>query len=245
MGTYTRPRVGMGVLLVALLFGASASASVPTSNNYRFDETSVGVSSLLESNSANFRATSGAGDIGIGNSSSTNFQTESGTKTTPDPNLTFAMTSSATSFGAFSATAAKTSTSTFSVTNYTSFGYVVQMAGSPPKYGSNEIDAMSATSNSQPGIEQFGINLVANTDPTSFGANPQNGTAPNNFGFGQASAEYANPNMFRYVPGETIASAPKSSGKTDYTISYLVNVAPLTAGGTYSANQTLIVTGTY
>lgn len=245
-------KVGQGrgkylfIVLAALLFGAPAAASnVPTSTNYRFDETNVGVSSILESNSANFRATSGAGDTGIGNSGSANFQTESGSKTTPDPNLTFTMNSTAASFGTFSPASAQTAVATFSIINYTSFGYIVQVIGGAPKAGNNEIDAMSANAPSQPGIEQFGINLVANTSPSSFGANPNNGTAPNNFGFGQAATNYNTPNQFRYVSGETIALAPKSSGKTDYTLSYLVNVAALTSGGAYSADQTLVVTGTY
>lgn len=245
MGITIRSWKAGALLVLALLFGTTTHAVNPASNNYRFDETNVGVSSILESNSANFRATSGAGDTGIGNSSSSNFQTESGSKTTPDPNLTFTMTSSASDFGTFSPTTTRTSTATFSVINYTSFGYVVQVAGSPPKAANREIAAMSANAPSQPGIEQFGLNMVANTSPTSFGANPQNGTAPNNFGFGAASANYSTPNQFRYVSGETVAAAPKSSGKTDYTISYIVNVTPLTPGGAYSTDQTLIVTGTY
>ena len=229
-----------------MFFSVPAAASnIPTSNNYRFDETSIGVSSVLESNSANFKATGGAGDTAVGGSGSANFQTETGSNTSPDPNLTFNMTSSTVNFGTFSATASRTSTTTFSVINYTSFGYVVQIAGNPPSYGNHQIDAMSANALSQEGIEQFGVNLVANTSPTSFGANPQNGTAPNNFGFGEAAPNYSTPNEFRYVSGETIAQAPKSSGKTDYTISYLVNVTPLTPGGTYGTDQTLIVTGTY
>lgn len=234
-----------GLLALSLLSSPAALATVPASTNYRFDETSVGVSSMLESSSTNFRATSGAGDTAIGNSSSDNFQTESGSDTSPDPNLTFSMTSTSANFGTFSPSAASTSTTTFSVINYTSFGYVVQIAGRPPTYANNPIDAMSANAASQPGVEQFGINLVANTDPTSFGANPNNGTTPNDFGFGQAAPNYATPNQFRYVAGETIAQAPKSSGKTDYTISYLVNVTSLTPGGTYGTDQTLIVTGTY
>lgn len=245
MGIRTGARGVISLVLVALFFGTTAYASVPTSPNYRFDESTVGVSSLLESNSANFRATSGAGDIGVGNSGSANFQTESGTKTTPDPNLTFAMTSTSANFSTFSPSSAQTTTATFSIINYTSFGYTVQLIGGALKAGDNEIDPMSATAASQPGTEQFGINLVANTTPSSFGANPNNGTAPNNFGFGQAATNYDTSNQFRYVSGETIALAPKSSGRTDYTLSYLVNVTALTPGGKYSADQTLVVTGTY
>jgi hypothetical protein len=232
-------------MLLGLVFAVPVSASVPASSNYRFDETSIGVSSLLESSSANFKATSGAGDTGIGRSSSTNFQSESGSDTTAVPNLTVSMTSTSASFGTFSPSTASTATATFSVINYTSFGYVVQIAGPPPSYGTNQIDAMSANAPSQPGTEQFGINLVANTSPVSFGANPNNGTIPNDFGFGAAATNYSTTNQYRYVAGETIAQAPKSSGKTDYTISYLANVATLTPGGTYSSDQVLIVTGTY
>jgi hypothetical protein len=231
--------------MLGVLLSFSTSAVEPSSTNYRFDETAIGTSSLLESSSTNFRSQTGAGDTAIGSSSSASFQDQAGSDTSRDPNLTFSMTSAPTGFGTFSPTAPRTTTATFSVINYTSFGYVVQVTGSPPKYANNEIDAMSANAASQPGVEQFGINLVANTSPASFGANPDNGTAPNDFGFGQVAPEYNTPNQFRYVSGETIASAPKSSGKTDYTISYLVNVTPLTAGGAYKTDQTLVVTGTY
>lgn len=237
--------------LATLLLGACiysypvAAVGVPSSTNYRFDESSIGTNSLLDSSSTNYRATTGAGDTAAGFSASSNFQTQAGSNTTPAPNLTFSINSGAAALGSFTPSIASTTTTSFSVINYTSFGYVVQLAGKAPTYGTNEIDPMTANAASQPGIEQFGINLVANTSPVSFGANPNNGTAPNDFGFGQAAPNYSTPNQFRYVSGETIAQAPKSSGKTDYTISYLANVATLTQGGAYSSNQTLIVTGTY
>ncbi|MES2875986.1 MAG: hypothetical protein V4678_00790 [Patescibacteria group bacterium] len=231
--------------LLSVVISPVASANTPSSTNFRFDETSIGLTNSAESSSTNFRDQSTAGGAAAGPSSSANFQTQIGSNTSPDPNLTFTLNSPAANFGSFSPTAASTSTASFSITNYTSYGYVVQIAGKSPTYANNEIDAMSASAASQPGTEQFGINLVANTTPVSFGSNPQNGTAPNDFGFGQAAPSYANPNTFRYVPGETIAQAPKSSGKTDYTISYVVNVANLTPGGTYGSDQVLIVTGTY
>jgi hypothetical protein len=100
---------------------------------------------------------------------------------------------------------------------------------------------MSTTGPSQAGVEQFGLNLVANTSPVSLGANPNHGQ----FGVGSAATNYATTNNYRFVSGETIASAPKSSGMTIYTISYIVNVSSLTPGGQYSSNQTVICTGTY
>lgn len=239
MGQRMLGAIGMSLLVSAI--GMTVFAATPQSSNYRFDESSIGVSSLIESSSANYRGQSGAGDTAAGNTASPNFQAETGSRTSPDPNLTFSIDSSNANFGSFSPSLASTATATFSVINYTSYGYVVQLAGTPIKYGSHTIAAMGSNAASQPGTEQFGVNLVANTSPQSYGANPNNG----GFGFGSVAPNYATPNQFRFVSGETVAQAVKSSGKTSYTLSYLVNVSSLTPGGVYAGNQTLIVTGTY
>jgi hypothetical protein len=221
-------------------FVAHAEPS-PTSPNYRFDETSITGGGLIEANSANFRSSSSLGDTAVGNSASTNYQVEGGSQTTDDPALTFIVEDGDASFNDFSATTTATATASFSIINYTSYGYVVHILGTPPSNGPHTIPALATSSSSLPGTEQFGINLVANTSPISFGANPDHGQ----FGFGSATDDYDDPNMFRFVSGEAIASAPKSSGRTVYTISYIVNVGALTPGGQYKGNQTIIVTGTY
>jgi hypothetical protein len=213
------------------------------SSNYVFQETSLGGTGVLNSQSANYQTTGSAGGIlGVGNSASPNFQINAGNITTNDPTLAFAITNPAANFTDFSAGIAATATATFEVLNYTSYGYIVQVVGNAPtdEHG-HTITSMSSTGSSQVGIEQFGINLVANTSPISLGANPDHGQ----FGFGSATSNYGTTNQYRYVNGETIASAPKSSGQTIYTISYIVNVSSLTPGGFYTSNQTLICTGTY
>lgn len=234
-----------GVMLgVASLFGvATLSASMAyalQSPNYKFDESAIGVGGFGQASSSSYKAEQDVGALAIGNSASSNFQVEAGTKTTHDPTLSFAITSGAVNFGNFTASAPTTTTATFSVSNYTSYGYVVQVVGTPPQNGSHTISALTTNTTSQAGTDQFGINLVANTAPL-VGANPDNGQ----FGFGTAAANYNTPNQYRFVSGETIATAPKSSGITNYTLSYLVNVQSLTPGGKYTSNQTLIVTGTY
>lgn len=246
MGMSIRVGVAISLGLALVLFIAPAEATQTLqSPNYQFDESSIGTGGLTQGSSTNFRIESATGDLAVGAAASSNYQVEAGSRTSPDPTLTFSVDNANANLGQFSASAASTATASFSIINYTSYGYVVQLVGEPPKYGSNEISAMTATAASQPGIEQFGVNLVANTSPTSFGANPDNGTTPNDFGFGEIAPNYATPNQFRYVSGETIASAPKSSGKTAYTLSYLVNVTALTPSGTYTSDQTLVVTGTY
>ena len=210
------------------------------SNSYRFDESVIGVGGMGEASSTNYKAVEDVGSLAVGNSSSSNFQVEAGTKTTHDPTLSFKINTANLNLGEFTASGPTTASASFTVSNYTSYGYVVQIVGTPPKNGNHTIDPLTTTSASQAGVDQFGVNLVANTAPL-VGANPDNGQ----FGFGSAASNYATPNMYRFVNGETIAKAEKSSGETNYTLSYLVNVESLTPGGKYTSNQTLIVTGTY
>lgn len=233
---------GTILILSAVWAGAGASADdVLQSPHYRFDESTLGGGGLIQSNSSNYQSSESVGDAAIGNSASTNYQVNAGSQTTNDPALTFTINTSTSNFGSFSPTATATSTSTFTVSDYTSYGYTVQIVGNPPSFGSHVLPAMATTGPAQTGIEQFGINLVANTSPSSFGANPDHGQ----FGIGSASANYATPNQFRYVSGETIASAPKSSGATTYTISYIVNVSSLTPGGQYTGQQQLVCIATF
>lgn len=242
MGRYSFRWV-LALVLVALpsIYTDAVSADSLQSSNFRFTETAIGSGGLVQSTSANFKARDAVGDIGIGTSASSNFQIAAGNVTTNDPSLSLSFNSNGVALGDFSSASATTTTATFTILNYTSYGYVAQIIGNPPSNGAYSLTAMSTTGASTPGTSQYGINLVANTSPASVGANPNNGS----FGFGQVAPNYSTPNQFRYVSGETIALAPKSSGLTTYTITYLVNVAGLTPGGQFTSNQTIIVTGTY
>jgi hypothetical protein len=233
--------VVLACCLCIILLSPAYADSPSKSTNYELDETVVGGSGLTQESSSNFQAGESIGDTGIGNSASSNFQLNAGYTTTNDPALSFAVDTSTPSFGAFSPSSAATATATFEVSDYTSYGYAVQVVGNPPSNGSHTLPAMSTTGPSQIGVEQFGINVVANTSPITFGSNPNNGQ----FGNGQAAANYSSANNYRYVNGETIATGPKSSGITIYTISYIVNVTSLTPGGQYASSQTLLCTGTF
>jgi hypothetical protein len=226
---------------VACLAATASADSLLQSPHYHFDESAIGNGGLIQSTSTNYQISEILGDPAIGNTASANYQIEAGSKTTDEPALSFSIISPTPSFGSFSPSTAATATATFSVSDYTSYGYVVQVAGNSLANGSHTITAMSTTGSSVTGTEQFGINLVANTSPASVGANPDHGQ----FGFGNAATNYNTSNQYRYVSGETIAVGPKSSGVTIYTITYIVNVSSLTPGGQYSTNQVLVCTGTY
>ena len=239
-----RRLVATGAVLLCsvwLLHGTIYADPPLQSNNYRFDESVIGGSGLNQESSGSYQLGELIGDLGVGNSASTNYQVNSGYYTTSDPALTFIVDTSAVSFGNFSAAVATTTTSTFQVLDYTSYGYIVQILGSTPTNGSSVIPGLTTNTPSQAGTTQFGINLVANTSPTAVGADPNNGA----FGFGVAAANYNTANSYRYISGETIASGPKSSGNTIYTLTYLVNVSAQTTGGQYTSNQTLVCIGTY
>jgi hypothetical protein len=230
------------IMLFALCLGVTKTyADTLQSAHYHIDESAVGVGDVGQGTSLHYQAAASIGDLAVGNTASNGYQINTGSQTSPDPALSFIITSGAIDFGSFSATTPTVTTATFSILNYTSYGYVAQIFGSAPAYGAHTITAMASTDSSHIGTEQFGMNLVANTAPVSVGANPDNGQ----FGFGSVAANYSTANQYRFVSGETIASAPKSSGVTNYTISYLVNVMGTTPGGTYTSNQTIIVTGTY
>lgn len=253
------------IFKTALLIVTATAVAVPglasvsladtlKSTNYSFTETALGGNSLLNAQSANFQAAASSALLGLGNTASTNLQVNAGHLTTSDPALTFIVNSPTVDFGSFDPTNAVTSTSTFEVTNYTSYGYVVQIFGSPPSNGGHTLaamgtDALGGPEVSQVGREQFGINLVANVSPASIGANPACAPDSSFCPFATltsvVTANYSQANRYRFVSGDTIASAPKSSGKITYTLSYVANVSAVSPGGQYTGNQTLICTGTY
>lgn len=224
--------------MLVLLVPTFVYAEPFTSSNFRIDESFVGGGGDVDSSSANFKADSAIGNVGVGESSSTNFQTQSGYVTTNDPALTFIVNSTSINFGSLSTSATATGTSTFSVINYTSYGYVIQSISPPPKTGNYTLTGMGSAGVSQTGVEQFGINLIANISPINQGAGPSGG-------FGVAATGYDTANNYKYVAGDIIASAPKSSGQTNFTMSYIVNASNTTAGGSYTGNQILVCTGTY
>jgi hypothetical protein len=232
------------VLLAFGLSGTVIAQEVPTSPTYNLPESYVGPGGSLDSSSPSYHSSDTAGDIGIGSSSSPSFQSQTGFNTTNDPTLSMVVNSATVTFGSLSTAAATTNTATFSVLNYTSHGYSVYTVGNPPSNSGHTLAGMSSTDISRPGIEQYGINLRANTLPVAFGAEPAQipGTS---FSFGSGATGYNTVNNYRYISGEKIAGATQSSGQTSYTISYIVNVSTDSPGGKYTGSQGLVVVGTY
>lgn len=243
-------RVFVSVLLALVGMFAIGGAAVwaqSSSSSYQIEESFIGPGGNLESSSSNYSTAPGqqsVGNIGGGESESTNFQAQSGPTNTDDPSLTCSVTDGSVGLGDLSSSTPATGTATFRVLNYTAHGYAVLIAGDTPGTGSYNLAALSSGGSSSAGTEQFGINLVENTDPVALGADPQQ-VPDSTFSNGQAATNYDTADTYRYVEGETIALADESTGITDFTISYLANISNSTAGGDYTGTNQIICIGTY
>lgn len=221
-----------------------ALADCYSSTNNMFCESQFGVGGG-QLNSSNYQGTLSVGDTVVGNATGSAYQLEGGFNTTTTPFLEVYVSSGTLNIGALSTSTAATTSTTFYVRAYLASGYVVQTQGTPPSYGTfHTFTPMSSAAASSPGTEQFGMNLVANTSPVTFGANPSQ-VPDTTFGFGTAATGYNTANLFKYNQGNVIAQSTKSSGETLYTISYIENISNLTPGGTYTYTQNLVVTATY
>jgi hypothetical protein len=171
-------------------------------------------------------------------------QAQAGFNTNREEYLEFQVNTPSIDFGTLTTSTTKTGTATFQVKSYLANGYQVVTASAPPKNGSYTLAGMATLGASAVGTEQFGINLKANTSPTTFGANPVQ-VPDGTFSYGTATTEYSIANQYKYVNGDVIASSPRSSGETDYTISYIMNISNATPGGVYTMSHVLVATSTF
>lgn len=196
----------------------------------------------LDLNSASFNARATLGDLGTGNFSSANYQVYGGFTTTDDPFIELVVNQATIDMGVLNDTTTGTGNATFNVRTYLAEGYVIHTGGGlPTSENGDTIDAMAAQAASTQGIEQFGMNLAANTSPIVFGAAPVQGYN----GQGVVTNNYNDDGLFKYDEGEAVATSATSTGVTNYTASYIMNVSPITEAGLYTTAQSFIVTSTY
>lgn len=211
-----------------------------------------GGGSELNACSSQYCAKETAGDTAIGNTAGTAFSAIAGANTEREPYIAFSTTGSTQDLGILSTAGTATANAPFAVKTYLANGYVVTLASDGPNNGTggHTFDTPSSpTAAAAPGTqEQFGINLVANTTgcgaPANFGAAPVQ-VPDGTFSYGTVASGYDQCGLFKYVKGDTIASSSKSSGETDYTISFIYNITQVTPNGDYTFNGDLVATSTY
>lgn len=231
------------ILFVALLVASSAGtafAETSNSTNYQATETQFGAGSLEESCSGQYCARASIGDMSEGGASKSSGSTASfGPITDSEPLLEVIVEPGTSNLGVLSTESTATKTTIIRIRNYLSNGYMLQIVGDPPKYGNHSLATPSTPTASDPGTEQFGINAVANTAP-NVGANPLQ-VPSDQTSFGEAADGYKTSNLFKYASGDVVALSETESGRTDYTISMIINVSNSTPAGHYSSDFSAVV----
>lgn len=234
-------------ILAAVLHTGSVIAQQAASSTYSVDEVFFGTGGELDACSTSYCSKQSAGELAAGETNSANYSAQAGFNTNREEYLEFIVTNSGTDLGILSVSSAATATGAFSVKSYLSSGYVVTTASDPPRNNGpspHTFISLGAPAVSSPGTEQFGINLVANTSPTIVGADPAQ-IPDNTFSFGTAATGYNTANQYKYIKGDVVAQSLKSSGQTNYTVSYLFNISTATPAGQYTFNHVLVATSTF
>ncbi len=138
-----------------------------------------------------------------------------------------------------STTATAAGTSVFAASTNGTTGYSVSVSGNTLQSLGNSITAMSGGGASVMNSKQFGINLAgANTTPTV-------GAAKSGSGIGAAETNYGTNDNFRFVSGDTIASASGATNANTFTVSYIANIDGSTPAGIYNTVLTYTATANF
>ncbi len=231
------------MLLMAVMVGGSIQPAFATSssrsNKYEATELKFGAGSALESCSESYCAHVSIGEAALGSAENPVHKAEFGAITPDEPVLEVIVDPGESNLGKLTTERTATKTMIVRVRTYLSSGYTLQVVGTPPKYGNHTLGAITSPSAANPGTEQFGINAVANTSP-QVGASPQQ-VPSSETSLEDLATNYKIPNQFMYKSGDEIARSLKESGRTDYTISMIVNIANDTPAGNYASDFSAVV----
>lgn len=239
----------MSFLAIGILLLPASVFAQYNSSNYSTNEVLFGTGGDLDSSSTNYKAQTSTGALGVGNVSSANYRAYSGFLTPNEPFLEMGIDTSVVNLGYLDVASTNTGQATFHVRTYLDSGYTIQTVSQPPTLTSgiatHTLAGMSTQAAPSVGVEQFGINLRANTVPATFGADPVP-FPDSSFAAGAAATGYNTPNQYKYVVGDIIAQTGSNGwGLTTFTISYIANMKLDTPAGNYTMVHDLVVVATY
>lgn len=241
----------MGIIssIFMMLISAVTAYAQSGSTNYRVNEVQFGSGGRVDGTSTSYKAQTSIGSLGGGNASSTSYKAYPGFLTPNEPYIEVGVISGQVDLGTLSTSTTGRGAGSFYVRAYTSGGYTVISMSTPPKNASGVI-LKSKTTLAAPilGTEEFGMNLVLNSNfcgaGCDLGANPS--PVPNStFANGAAAAGYSTSGQFKYVQGDTIASATSGNGQTNFTASFIADITRVTAAGEYSMAADFVAVASY
>ena len=118
-------------------------------------------------------------------------------------------------------------------------GFTITAYGSSLAAGTNVITPVSTPTKSTPGTNQFGINLVANSE-LNVGKDPE-GIWAN----AVPSSDYGQANKYKYQSGDIIAYSTSVSLMKKFTVSYIVNASPSLKAGVYTTTINYVASGRF
>jgi hypothetical protein len=217
--------------------GGIVLAQTSSSNNYQMVESQFGNTGTGESCSEEFCARVMIGDDGRASSATS---VEFGEANYSEPLLEMIVEGGNSNLGELSTERTGVKLMNIKIRNYLTGGYRLQIVGTPPKFKGHTLKASAEPIEPLPGVEQFGMNAVANTIPEKIGKNPVFQPSGEE-ALTLLSTDYDTPNVFRYVSGDTIATSQENTGGADFTITMIVNISSTTPAGLYSADFAAII----
>ncbi len=196
-----------------------------------------------DSSSANYHLQDTIGEAVVFSATSTseNYGTKAGFREMyPDQYLTFSIVDADIDLGILSSTATGVGSNKMIIATNASNGFIITVSGSTLSSGSNTIESIGASASaSNIGTEQFGINLVENSNP-AIGADPS-GISP----IGSAASQYNFSNFFAFNSGDTIVSSISGINLTTFTVSYIANISSETESGNYTTTLVYSATASF
>lgn len=155
-----------------------------------------------------------------------------------DEALTFTLANQTVPLGTLTTSTTGSGTSTMTAATNAINGYSITVSGNTLTAGLNTITALATPTASSVNNKQFGINLVANTTP-AVGSNVSgSGTAT-------AAAGYNTANLFKFVSGDTVASAAGPTNSNTFTTSHIANIDGSTPPGSYQTVLNYVATANF
>lgn len=231
------------LLAVSILVGGAGTvfANTSTSPSYQMTESQFNSGASTQSCSGQYCATVTIGDATEGGDMRSNTATFDDNPMS-EPMLEMIIEPGQSNLGTLTTETTASKTSLVKVRSYLT-GYQVLLIGDAPKYNGRALSTSSTPVASNPGTEQFGVNVVANTSP-GVGANPIQ-IPGDGILFGEASDLYKTPNMFKYTNGDVIAQSINDSGQTHYTVSMIMNISNTTPAGKYTGDFMTVLMPVY
>lgn len=226
-------------LLTVWCTGTAMAQTTSTSETYQVTETDFSATSPRENCSGHYCARASIGDIAGQRSEPPGAGAVFSPAEGEEPRLEVIVETGESNLGELSTETTATKTMVVKILNYLGEGYTLHIEGNAPKFKNHLLATPGSPVASDPGTEQFAINIAANTTP-NVGAAPLQVPADQGV-FGEVEDDYKTANLFKYTSGEVIARSNAESGRTDYTISMIVNISNSTPAGHYSGDFAAVV----